>query len=245
MEITSSIDPSLVDTSSALGRANITDVVFSVEMETKMVDGEPVTAPVEYVTFTPHLKLRGIFDCRKLVSEAMNPPPIKQPGELVGTTRHAVATALRPHYQAWKSSTDIDVIGTPLAAWTQIPESYRAHLRGAGFSSVEQLANATDSELSMVRSIPGIRKIQESAQKYVLAKDTNKAAMTLAVKDEVIADQGRKIAAQQARMDEMMRMMEELMAAKLADAGAEMDDAPKRRGRPPKARDELVTEDAA
>lgn len=245
MEISSSIDPGMVDNAAALGRANITDVVFSVEMETKMVDGVPETVPVEYVTFTPHLKLRGIFDCKKRVDEALNPPKIKMPGELVATTKNAVATAIRQYYTAWKASTEIDVVGTPLAAWTQIPESYRAHLRGAGFQSVEQLADATDSELGTVRSIPGIRKIQEAAQKYVLAKDTNKAAMSIAVKDEVIADQGRKIAAQEVRMAEMMAMMEELMSAKLKDVAADMDDAPKRRGRPPKARDDLVAEDAA
>jgi len=127
-------------------------------------------------------------------------------------------------YEAWKSGQATPEHGTPLAAWPGITPQQADIFKQTGLRSVEDIATATDSVINRVQ-IPGVREIQANAKRFLEAQDGQKTAEALAEKDRQI--------------DALQEQMEELRLAFLASqAERPEEDAPKRRGRPPKAETE-------
>ena len=130
------------------------------------------------------------------------------------------------HYEAWKAGQATPEHGTPLAAWPGITPQQADIFKQMGLRSVEDIATATDSVINRVQ-IPGVRDIQSNAKRFLEAQDGQKTAEALAEKDRQI--------------DALQEQMEELRQAFLASqAERAEDDAPKRRGRPPKVEVEAV-----
>jgi hypothetical protein len=130
---------------------------------------------------------------------------------------------LEPAYQAWKKGHEIPANGTPLGAWPGITPEQADVFKTFGLRSVEDIAEASSSVVSRVQ-LPGVIELQRQAQAFLAAKDTNKVAEQLAVKDAEITD--------------LRDQLEELRQLVIQQSNADDDDAdgpPRRRGRPPKS----------
>ena len=124
---------------------------------------------------------------------------------------------IKPRYEAWKGNQDLPETGTPLAAWNHLTQTQAEYLRVHGIKTVEEVAQLTDTHFNQFKGIHNLRSITEAAKRFVSGSDVNKFAGELKAKDETIA-------ALAARVDQMAEML-----------AAREDDAPKRRGRPPKS----------
>ena len=126
---------------------------------------------------------------------------------------------IKPRYEAWKGNQELPETGTPLAAWNHLTPTQAEFLRSQGIRSVEDVAHMTDIHIQQFK-IHNLRSIIEAAKRFVSGSDINKFAGELQAKDE-------QLAAANARIDQMAEMVAKLME--------EREDAPKRRGRPPKS----------
>lgn len=124
---------------------------------------------------------------------------------------------IKPRYDAWKTNQDLPETGTPLAAWNHLTQSQAEILRVNGVRSVEDVALLTDTHFHRI-PIPNLRSIVEASKKFLDSKDINKFSAEMASKDETIA-------ALTARVEQLAEMI----------ANQQDDEAPRRRGRPPKA----------
>lgn len=138
--------------------------------------------------------------------------------------------AIRPAYEAWKQGQELPEVGTPIGAWPGITVEQAEVFRNFGFRSVEDIAEATDSVLTRVQ-LPGVRDIQENARRYLASADQMAVARSLEAKDAEIAEM-------RDQMEELRQMLVASMANSETDLEADGSEAPKRRGRPPKIRDE-------
>lgn len=129
---------------------------------------------------------------------------------------------IKPRYEAWRNNQDLPETGTPLAAWNHLTQQQAEILRVNGVRSVEDCAQLTDTHVHRI-PIPNMRSIIEAAKKFLESKDVNKFTAEMAAKDEMIA-------ALTARIDQLAEMV----------AAQSDEDAPKRRGRPPKAEQEAA-----
>lgn len=129
---------------------------------------------------------------------------------------------IEKHYNAWKSGQEAPEHGTPLAAWPGISAEQAEVMRTAGLRSVEDIASATDSVINRIQ-LPGVRDIQNAAKLFLDSLDTQRTADELARKDQQIA-----------ALSEQLEELRQIVIAQSRD-----DDAPKRRGRPPKVRDDV------
>jgi uncharacterized coiled-coil protein SlyX len=134
--------------------------------------------------------------------------------------------AIKPHYEAWKAGREVPLDGTPLAAWPGISQEQAELLRMKGVRTVEQVAALTDTHRQSM-GIPGLHDIIDNAKRFLAAQDKGAVARELADKDAKIADL-------QAQMAELIEMVKESQKAVAAE------EAPKRRGRPPKAQEEVA-----
>lgn len=123
---------------------------------------------------------------------------------------------IEPHYKRWKEGQSSPVEGTPLAAWPGATPQLVKALEPANIRSVEDLARMEDSAIMRI-GIPGLRDKQKYARAYLEAQ----------ISTASVASENLKL-----------RELVESMAAKIADLEAAVNDtpeeAPKRRGRPPK-----------
>jgi hypothetical protein len=131
------------------------------------------------------------------------------------------------HYDAWKAGQEAPEHGTPLAAWPGITAEQAEVMRTAGLRSVEDIASATDSVINRI-NLPGVRDVQASAKLFLGSLDTQRTADALAEKDKQISV--------------LSEQLEELRQIVLAQGRGD-DEAPKRRGRPPKVRDDVEAPD--
>lgn len=136
---------------------------------------------------------------------------------------------IEKHYSAWKAGQAVPEHGTPLAAWPGITAEQADIFRTAGLRAVEDIASATDSVINRIQ-LPGVREIQATAKRFLEAQDSNKTVIALEEKDKQIGA--------------LTEQLEELRQMFLAQQGAD-DDAPKRRGRPPKVRDGETNDEVA
>lgn len=133
---------------------------------------------------------------------------------------------IRPRYEAWKNNQELPQTGTPLAAWNHLTPEQAEILRVNGVRSVEDVSVLTDAAFQRI-PIAGLRSITEAAKKFLAHQDVNRAVADSVAKDETIA-------ALTARLEEMASMVAKLQEEK------ETEDAPKRRGRPPKSVEEAA-----
>jgi len=131
---------------------------------------------------------------------------------------------IKPAYEAWKSGREVPVNGTPLAAWAGITPEQAELFRMKGVRTVEDIAALTDTHKRSM-GIPGLHDIIENAKRFISAQDKTVVTKALEQKDA-------EIASLKDQMAEMAEMMKELVASK--------PDAPKKRGRPPKAQEEAA-----
>ena len=134
---------------------------------------------------------------------------------------------IKPRYEAWKGNQDLPETGTPLAAWNHLTPTQAEFLRTNGIRSVEDVSHLTDTHIQQFK-IHNLRSIIEAAKRFVNGSDMNKFAGELKAKDETIA-------ALAARLDQMAEMLANQMNDKQPG-----DEAPKRRGRPPKTETEVA-----
>ena len=132
------------------------------------------------------------------------------------------------HYIAWKSNQAVPEHGTPLAAWPGITAAQAEIFRQIGLRSVEDIANATDSVINRVQ-LPGVRDSQQNAKAFLESRDAARTADDLAQKD-------RQIAALSEQLEELRQIVIAQSQAQPADG----EDAPRRRGRPPKVETEAA-----
>lgn len=126
---------------------------------------------------------------------------------------------LKPAYEAWKAGQEIPLNGTPLSAWSGVNPQQADILKARDIKTIEDVAEMTDAHMSKI-GIPDIRYLRDQAKAWVASKDTRKIEAEMANKDEQIAF--------------LTEQMAEMQAQMAALAGEE---APKRRGRPPKVQE--------
>jgi hypothetical protein len=132
--------------------------------------------------------------------------------------------AIRPQYENWKAGRETPKDGTPLAAWPGLSHEQAEHLRMLRVTTVEELAQLTDTHISRL-NLPNMRSIVEQAKIYTSNKGTAALASELErLKAQIEALTEENSIARQALLDD----------------GAE--EAPRRRGRPPKV---IEAEEAA
>lgn len=112
-------------------------------------------------------------------------------------------------YEAWKKQEELPVDGTPLASWPGCDPKLAEELKRRNVLTVEQFADLPDHYTGGI-PMPDIRVRKKAAADFLEAKRG-------------------KDAAKEAMADELAKLRAELEALKGGD------DAPKRRGRPPKA----------
>lgn len=139
---------------------------------------------------------------------------------------------IRPRYEKWKAGEEMPIDGTPLAAWNRLQPQQADVLRAHGFYTVEQIAEISDANMEKF-PIGKPRELKKQAQLFLESSDTSRVAALIAEKERTIDSQGEQIA-------ELQEQMRALMASRNA-AEDEETEAPRRRGRPPRA----AVEDAA
>ena len=117
--------------------------------------------------------------------------------------------------------------GTPLSSWPQLTRSQVEELRAMKFFTVEQVANASDQQISKIGMLAGMQAFafREAALRYLrVASD----ASALAKAEEETKESRDLLAAQHAKIEEMALKMEAL--ERLLDERVEKRGP----GRPPK-----------
>jgi hypothetical protein len=182
----------------------------------------------DWVAFTSRDALNETGNISHLTWERVNAlrPPEEETERIAGDFYMALVaqwSIIGPAYQRWLEGNEIPEQGTPLAAWHGVQAEQASALRGVGIRTVEDLANATEGQLSKA-PIPHMRKLKEAAKAFLDNADTAR------LDDEVarLRDQNA------AMLEAMERMAAELAARDRGEAGPG-DGAAPRRGRPPKA----------
>lgn len=137
---------------------------------------------------------------------------------LKSVTMRARWSVIGPAYDAWLAGNEIPQNGTPLAAWPGASKEQVKGFRMHGIGTVEEVAALTDSQIVKIQ-LPNVRENREQARRFLDSTDANRAAEQLRMADEKIA-----------ALEDRLRDIE-------ANVGksAVVDEAPKRRGRPPKS----------
>ena len=121
---------------------------------------------------------------------------------------------IEPHYKAWKEGVEKASDGTALEDWRGVDKNLVAILKAEGVYTVEEFAAYSEHHVTRFKH-PNIHKWHKLAKDYV--------------KDSA----GRE--ALKAELDSRDEMIAELMKRLEAVEAAKTDEAPKKRGRPPKA----------
>jgi len=145
---------------------------------------------------------------------------IARPGSMNMSTTNVMITpkvmaaedwdAIEPAYEAWKKGNAAPEHGTPLGAWPGLTPEQVQIFKACGLQSVEDIAGMTEKVMQMVK-LPEVRRYKEEAKRFLEAKDQHAVELRL-------KQQAEQIAALQAMLEERTET-----------------EAPKRRGRPPKA----------
>lgn len=159
-----------------------------------------------------------------MVSEVMRVREDGDPDNPAWLAARIRRDAVRPAYEAWKKGEELPTDGTPIGAWPGITPDQAAGLKAAGLRSVEEVANANDALMSKI-PLPNVRGLKELAANFLAGSDRAKVASALSEKD-------REIAEMRAELEEMKQLLLADAQQELAPDGSE---APRRRGRPPRA----------
>lgn len=195
---------------------------FWTEYKTRPVNGEMQTFEHDMCEYGPIGSLdrssvvASIASLQKVVNDPDNP---------AAAFARMRWDQIAPRYKDWKAGRETPTSGTPLAAWPGISPEQAEHLRMMRVTTVEELAQLTDAHMTRM-NLPNMRSMVEQAKIYV----GNKGTAALASELERM----------KAEIEALKEENEMARQALLADEPSE--DAPRRRGRPPKA---VETEDAA
>lgn len=119
------------------------------------------------------------------------------------------------------------VDGMPLEEWPQMTRALVDELRYKGFRSVEQIANASDAQMQGVGMGGGLGLRDKAKAFLALAKDTA-AGQKFAAENEALKSQIADLQTQISQLNQQFLKSQKPVTA----------EAPKRRGRPPKAQTE-------
>jgi two-component sensor histidine kinase len=112
------------------------------------------------------------------------------------------------HYAMFREGAEEQITGYPLKEWTGCTRAMAEEFKYLGFRTVEQIAAANDSILS---KYPGMREIQTRAKNWLAAQE---GAAPLEKMQSALEERDKAIAAQQAQIQEMVKALAELKAAK-------------------------------
>jgi len=121
--------------------------------------------------------------------------------------------AIKPAYAAWLEGTAAPVNGTPLDAWSALTKKQAKAFQDAGYKSIEEVAEITDSDLSRVR-IPDVRKMRNLARAY-MENAANHSHI-----DEALAKRDEEIDNLKALVAEMTAALKSQQAAQEAEKAA-------------------------
>lgn len=189
---------------------------------------------------------------------------IRIPGEIDQMRRPATTDdkeRFPAQFEAYKKKQPQEcAAGTPLTKWPGSPPASRikeaAYL---GIHTVEQLAAVSDSNLPRLgvgwrelrqKAIDYLAAAKDSATLFSLRTDNDSLAAKVKSLEEVVAKQAQEIQKARdaggslpaAKSDEMESIKAQLAALAATMAAAPANGAPKRRGRPPKAKPAEPTE---
>jgi hypothetical protein len=140
------------------------------------------------------------------------------------------AEVIKKHYDAWKSGQEIPETGTPLSAWNGVTPAQADILRTKKVKTVEDVAGLTDTDMNNIPFM-GVRALRDSAKRFLAASDSVKVASELAARDAELERLRAEQDESREQVQELVKLVEELRATKLADALGEAKRGP---GRPPK-----------
>jgi hypothetical protein len=142
---------------------------------------------------------------------------------------------LQPHYDNWKKGEAPPVTGTPLEAWPGIDAGIIKILKSREVFTVEEFCAMADHDVAKL-GVPGIRDKQRVAKEYIKNR-ANAApyAAEMAQIKEARENDKREI-------EELRAMIAGLTSQPAAPftAPVNADVEPKRRGRPPKPKEEVA-----
>lgn len=130
-------------------------------------------------------------------------------------------------------------VGTPLSQWPALQPSNIEMLRAMKFSTVEQIASASDEQITRLGMGGGMAPfvLRDKAQRYLaVAKDTSTVDRAAEELEKFKAEAAEK----EARQAEEMRLLREQMAAMAAHMQAQPVVERKKPGRKPKAQEEVT-----
>lgn len=140
-----------------------------------------------------------------------------------GTIPFEWAESFANAFKRWKENNEIPEFGTPIMTWPVLSPGERSAVLAANIRTVEDLAAATEQGMMAVGM--NSRAIKQKAVDWMESASSNGKVVqeleALRVKNDQLS----------ARLDEAMKVIQELSA----EQDDVTNDAPKRRGRPPKA----------
>lgn len=186
---------------------------FWTEYKTKAVNGEMQTVEQDMCEYGPigSLDRSCVVATIASLSKITNDPD--NPAAKLARVRWQ---QIKPRYDDWKAGRETPKEGTPLAAWPGISPEQAEHLRMVRVTVVEELAQLTDAHIVRM-NLPNLRSMVEQAKIFVANKGA--AAMTSEL---------------QRQKEEIEALKADLELAKKALLADMPDEAPRRRGRPPK-----------
>lgn len=120
------------------------------------------------------------------------------------------------------------VVGTKLDQWAAITRSRAEELRAMRYYTVEQIAAASDAQIQGL-GMDGLMLRRKAEQFLKVSKDTAIAEKQAAE----LAQKNAELAAADERFRKLEEQMQQILAGNVAPQAA-----PKRKGRPPKVKDE-------
>lgn len=172
------------------------------------------TREVDFVEYSPAGQ-EAFIRLRKPMRDVLEIEPL-DPNAPLTILAHQRKAVIEEAYRGWKRGGEVPVTGTPLGAWPAITAKQAEIIRHAGIASVEDLAGATESQISRVR-LPNNYDLRDMARRFLAAKPQAQEAGVLA-----------KLEAENERLrsdlDELKAMMRQLVAKQPAVSAADDDD---------------------
>lgn len=207
---------------------------------------DPESPVVDWIEYYP-TNQAGQTLVRRPVKEILDVLPMNDPQNPLLVIAHQRKAVVEPAYNAWKANMAVPLDGMPLQAWPVLGPERASIIMHAGIRTVEELANALDSTIAMIK-LPNPKDLRTMAQRYLASKDTVLAAKQREELEAVNAD----LKAQVAEQAETLRKMQDQLARLLTGERADRDEPPRleRRSRLrhtpiPGEADEAMPSDAA
>lgn len=163
--------------------------------------GRPIPRTVVMALITPH----GSKDCVEKIAEEWI-TGLKQKA-LQGAYPLEWANFFRESFEEWKKGNELPREGTPVKTWAMCTREAATRLVAIGISTVEDLAEFPDSNLSVI-GMDG-RYLRDMARGWITeAKDKGANAKALADANVTIENMKAKIDAQAERIERLERRLE-------------------------------------